>query len=440
MVDLKHPSNIQIEITELCNHKCFYCYNSWQINKNQKAYMTFENSNKIIDKVTYEVKPFSVTLTGGEPFLNLPVLKNFIEKLPKKNMSIGVNTNLSYSTPKNLEFLLDSNNKFGMLISLPHFKLKKYEFITKAKDLDNIYNNLSFIKKSTNIPIMINMVVSKVNIDSIYEEGKFLYENFDIKKFSATPVSTPPLDYKEDLNYDLEPKDITSIYTQLKKLSDDFNINVDSLQTIPLCFIPEEIRMESLYIFQKPCSTGKGTLAFDYKGNMRSCVQSPLFIGNILDSKFESLWDKLRNFRNKKNLPTDCLECDILNLCNGGCRFNGYNEDESLDRKDPRMINRIKLKQKKENNEKEINLNENYVLSENFKYRKEDKDMYTFFESGSVMVVNTELKNFILNMNKLGSFNPNEILNNYKESNIKIQLKEIFDNLIVRNFLKKINL
>jgi len=29
-VGLKYPLNAQIEVTEDCNHKCFYCYNYWR--------------------------------------------------------------------------------------------------------------------------------------------------------------------------------------------------------------------------------------------------------------------------------------------------------------------------------------------------------------------------------------------------------------------------
>jgi len=205
--------------------------------------MTIQNSDKIIDKIHYEIKPFSVTLTGGEPFLNMGVLQNFVKKLDK-NIGIGVNTNLSQSTPKNLETLLEFKKKFGLLVSLPHFLKEKYEFITGAKDLDYFYSNLNFIKNNTSIPLAVNMVVSKFNLDSIYEEGEFLYKRYGVSKFAATPVSNPPIEFNN--NYSLESNDLILLFNQLNKLKENFGIQIDSIQTIPLCFILEKIIIENI--------------------------------------------------------------------------------------------------------------------------------------------------------------------------------------------------
>jgi len=139
--------------------------------------MNIKTSNLIISKICGDIKPFFITITGGEPFLNMSVLKNFISKIPL-NMSIGINTNLTHTTPENLETLLGLNNTFGLLASLPHFEKEKYEFITKSKDINDFYTNLLNIKENTNIPITINMVISKYNLNSIYDQGKFLFEKF----------------------------------------------------------------------------------------------------------------------------------------------------------------------------------------------------------------------------------------------------------------------
>jgi len=436
MINLKHPLNAQIELTEACNHQCFYCYNSWQVNKIKNAYMTIQNSDKIIDKIHYEIKPFSVTLTGGEPFLNMGVLQNFVKKLDK-NIGIGVNTNLSQSTPKNLETLLEFKKKFGLLVSLPHFLKEKYEFINGAKDLDYFYSNLNFIKNNTSIPLAVNMVVSKFNLDSIYEEGEFLYKRYGVSKFAATPVSNPPIEFNN--NYSLESNDLILLFNQLNKLKENFGIQIDSIQTIPLCFIPEKIIMESMSLFKRPCTTGKTTIAIDYKGNVRSCIQFPFSSGNILEEEFNDIWERFEDFRTGVYLPIECFDCDVVKLCNGGCKFNGFKKGESLNRKDPRMINSIKLKNKISPNNSEIDLDKKYILSDTIKYREEKKEKYTFFNSGSLLFVNKDLKNFILTLKKLDYFNPKEILDNYEDNILKKKLETIFKNLISKNFLKYFN-
>jgi len=405
------------------------------VNKVKKAYMNIKTSNSIISKICEDIKPFFITITGGEPFLNMSVLKNFISKIPL-NMSIGINTNLTHTTPENLETLLGLNNTFGLLASLPHFEKEKYEFITKSKDINDFYTNLLNIKENTNIPITINMVISKYNLNSIYDQGKFLFEKFSIDSFAATPVSNPPLEYQKEYDYTLAEEDITLVFNQLIKLNKEFGIKIDSIQTIPLCFIPEEIRINNFNLFKRPCNTGKSTLAIDYKGNVRSCIQSPYNIGNILESDFEALWRDFEDFRQNKNLPEDCIECDALVLCNGGCRFNGYNLGEPLNRKDPRMKEKIKLDIKKVV-QKEAGFNNKYILNKSTKYRKETEEFYTFINSDyNLLFVNENFKNFIVKLEGLGSFNPKILLKHYSDNNVKDKLKKLFDKLISKNFLK----
>ena len=73
--ELASPTHLQIEVTEDCNHSCFYCYNHWRTDNFSKNKMTLENAEKISDKIIKEIKPFICTLTGGEPFKNYEVTK-----------------------------------------------------------------------------------------------------------------------------------------------------------------------------------------------------------------------------------------------------------------------------------------------------------------------------------------------------------------------------
>jgi len=435
MIELKYPLNAQIELTELCNHRCFYCYNAWQVNKDKNSYMSIGDSNKIVTKIHDEIKPFSITLTGGEPFMNFDVLENFVYKL-KKDIDIGINTNLIYATEKNIENLLESNKRFGLLISLPSYKKEQYEFITGAKDLKKFYKNLKFIKENTSINTTINMVVSKYNLNSVYGEGEYLFKEFGIKNFAATPLSVSPIEGCSVENYDLQEQDIFLIFNELLKLKENYGLKVDCIQTLPLCFVPEEFRNSE--IFHRPCSTGRTTIGMDYKGNVRSCIQAPFSVANIFETKFEDIWKIFEPFRQDKYLPEDCLECELLRACNGGCRFNDFKEGEPLNRKEPRMKGKILTKQ--EIKLKKIFLDDSYKV-DRIKYREEDVNIHTFMNPNhNLLFVNDEMKNIVLNLKKFGEFNPTKVLEHYENSpELKSKLELIFTDLISKDFLRKIN-
>jgi organic radical activating enzyme len=95
MINLSYPLNMQVELTELCNHKCFYCYNSWQLNKDKNAYMHEKEADTLSKIIIEDIKSFQVTLTGGEPIMNMPALLKFAKNLNDAGIYFNINTNLT---------------------------------------------------------------------------------------------------------------------------------------------------------------------------------------------------------------------------------------------------------------------------------------------------------------------------------------------------------
>lgn len=77
-----------IILTELCNANCSHCYMSSNNKKNKKT-MSFADINKIIDKMPIDT--ISVTLTGGEIFLEKDLLYHTIKRIKAKSANININ-------------------------------------------------------------------------------------------------------------------------------------------------------------------------------------------------------------------------------------------------------------------------------------------------------------------------------------------------------------
>lgn len=75
-------SNLVLEITRHCNMLCDHCLRGEPQNK-QIDYKVIEN---LLDQTEYIS---SITFTGGEPTLNIPALKFFVEELKKRGKTIG---------------------------------------------------------------------------------------------------------------------------------------------------------------------------------------------------------------------------------------------------------------------------------------------------------------------------------------------------------------
>ncbi|MDD4353572.1 MAG: radical SAM protein [Candidatus Nanoarchaeia archaeon] len=438
---LNYPTSVQIELTESCNHKCFYCYNSWQLNKSKDAYMTKENSIVLSNLLYTDIKPFQITLTGGEPLLNMPALLIFSEKLNKQSIHFSINSNLSLFNNDNLEKLLHVSDNFGILTSLPHYKKEQYEFITNTKNLEVFYSNLNNLVKIKNIPVGINMVVNKNTLKDVYDEAKFLYENYGIKSFAATPVTPPTNTPYEYHKLTLSNEETIRLCYTLIDINKDFGMKVDILEALPKCFLPEDlINNETLNMKKRSCSAGRSGITIDYKGNVRSCSHDTAHYGNIFENKFSDIWKVLEPFRLNEFVSEECLPCEELDSCNGGCRLYTLKENNVSNKKDSRMIGPIKIKKPVIKNSLQIEEFQKYFIKKSILFREEDKQVYTFFNGYSETIfVNNSFKEFINTLKNTESFNLNDLTKIYGKENEE-QLKSMLNLLFNKKFLLKSNI
>lgn len=418
--NLKHPTHLQIETTENCNHKCFYCYNYWRKDKSSNI-MTKEDAEILSDKIINDIKPFHIVLTGGEPLTNFDVTLHLMKRFEEAKIFNNLNSNLTLLTKERLDKILSLKPNLQILTSIPSHKKEVYKQITGKNNLSKFYENLENALHN-GVHVVPNMVFHQLNKDKVYEAGKYLYENYGIKNFAATPLVNPP---KRKVPYTLSKEDLIKPLEDLIRLRSDFGINVSSLDVIPLCALPKHLREER--IFNRTCSAGSTSFIISPKGDVRACGHSPFKEGNIFEENFEDIWERLEPFRKKKYIPNECEDCVEVEFCQGGCRFESYQEGEKLDRKDSRMSSPLK-QQIKRNRKPKIELTEKYLIKD-FVWRKEFKDQYTLF-NGQTLYANKGLKDFLINLQKQGYFNLSEF-----PKNMQIKAKDLGEVLLSKEFL-----
>jgi len=381
-----YPSTLQIEVTENCNHNCFYCYNHWRTDDPSKNKMSVENAKKLMDILDKEIKPFGITITGGEPMTNLPSVLEISKKTIQRGFSL--NSNLTMLGEKPLNTLLKTNSNFGILASLPHFENEKFTKIVGRNTLPKFYENLKRVMDA-GINVTINMVTNKLNKNSVYLQGKFLYEEFGIDSFSATPALKPSMrKIRGGEDYCLSNQEVAKSLEDLLRLREDFNMDVKILEVIPPCSLPEHLRGQ----FENSCTAGRSTIQIGYNGDVRSCGRSPFTEGNIFEEDFSKIWDRLDLYKLNIHVPDDCKECVEVYTCLGGCRFENMQKEDLMNKKDSRMTSPLKRKVKRKN-PREIDLNKEYIVGLGG-VRKEDNG-YTIYYDGKTLRVNEEMRDFI---------------------------------------------
>lgn len=108
--------HLHIVITTLrCNQSCKYCHASRTNMDRVDTDMSLETAKKVVDHAMQSPSPYiNFEFQGGEPTVNMPVLKFIVEYSREKNryenkqLEHSLVTNMTYMTEENAEWLIDN--------------------------------------------------------------------------------------------------------------------------------------------------------------------------------------------------------------------------------------------------------------------------------------------------------------------------------------------
>ncbi len=314
---LKAPITCQIEIISGCNNKCIHCYNHWMHgDKPEVMKLTMAQAERIAQQLI-ENQLFQVTITGGEPFLNRPVLFKLIELLIEANISCSVNSNLISFTKADGSALYSRGIR-GILTSICSSDKETHNSIVQnpngfEKTMRGIDHALT-----AGLSVSASMVVTKLNAEDVLKTAKFLKEK-GVSQFYATKAS-PPLNSTNFEQYMISDKQLIKVMDDLNFIRDNIGLEVGILECYPLCFFKSPEKYP--FVSDRRCSAGITTCTIGSDGGVRPCSHHDTVYGNIFGQDFKTCWEAMTENRNGSKLPAKCLECDFLNFCSGGCRVD----------------------------------------------------------------------------------------------------------------------
>ena len=175
----KNLNQVTLQLTQECNFRCVYCSygaNDFQHQREHSAKkMSMETAFKAVDFFvanSTERGDSALGFYGGEPLLELELIKSIVEYAEKKffgkNLSFPITTNGSLLTPEVVEYL--STHNFSITISLDgtseiHDRSRKFA-ATGAGTFAAIKKNLDKIKKSH--PTLFEKIMFNIVIDPRY--------------------------------------------------------------------------------------------------------------------------------------------------------------------------------------------------------------------------------------------------------------------------------
>lgn len=304
---LSAPLFVQLELTEGCNHSCGYCSNPFSNHRGVKS--TVEETKVALDEIISN-KIFSVVLTGGEPFTNLPVLHYSLDRLKEEPIEVYVNTNLSQ--PISEEDVSRLKTADYVLVSFPSFNEERFNQIVGVNSFKKVLSNLEKIV-SEGVHVGINQVVTPINYDDVGRTVEFLKEKIGINEFSASPI-IPSCSGSSEEHF-IEPEKVLQLARQLIEIEKSTGIKTDMLTFIPPCFFPEGINQHRLSAHG--CSAGRDSVIIGANGEVRRCALLSEFYGNIRQEKLKTIWKRVLEV--EKPINEKCNECMPDEYCAQGC-------------------------------------------------------------------------------------------------------------------------
>lgn len=313
-VPLATPLRLSIDVSEVCNIKCSYCFRSMNHSAYGYALDSGVMSMDIVDAIIQQLKSFPdpvkiIGLSGsGEPLVN----KNFPQivgelKQHIPNSFIDVISNGLLLTPSLMDALIESGLD-KIIISLQGLSGKKYKDVCGATiDFDAFVSNIAYFhkhSKTTQIWVKI--------IDVALDEGE------------------------EALFHDMF-KEITHNH-YIEKEQDLWNADSDQSK------LSQQTRLEEVLEFQNTCPQSFSILFINPKGDIYPCCNPlcPVSFGNVKKtSLIKAFNSKKRTEFLKAQLKHSRESMPICNHCNFAQNYVRFVETDSLNGYETEILSRM---------------------------------------------------------------------------------------------------
>ena len=309
-------TNIRLNISNICNLKCSYCYANQGNYGKENNLMKPDLAQKICEYIDYNFPNVEeISFFGGEPLLNIDVLELICKYFSSKNKKFSIVTNLT---------LIDDR----VISLIKQYNIAITESLDGPKDINDI-NRLTLDNKGTfdtisenikqlnsEVPNSLKMIEATYTKYSYKKYTKkqlsdYFYENFKVSNIMFGDVIT---DNKElELPYKYNEYNIAT-------LSDDIKYLYDGLRDNKLSFL-DKCAVPLLMLFtqkrnERFCNAGINSILIDEMGDIWPCQsyinRDEFKMGNILN--FESSKDKTE-FNNVKQRLKNIKKCN-LEHCN----------------------------------------------------------------------------------------------------------------------------
>lgn len=316
--------SLHFEVTHKCNLRCLHCYNAEYL-RNSNGDLTTEQVFSVID-LAKEFGCEHIGYSGGEPFSR----RDFLDILRYTSDSpVHILTNGSLITEAILSQIQGINELIEFRVSLDGVKTHA---VIRGRSHEETLKKIRMISDAGYL-VTVNTTINSYNVDELEE----LYDILKTDKIDRWRIDFT-FNYGNAKDNNIAVPSALKAFPILKKILKSYlsatpNFDLDINKFFRSTFIGDRVVPMEYDANSRPCEY-QSSLTIRPNGGVSFCPSLDVVFGNILkepliDILNKPTWRNVEGIR-ARDLGEQCVECDLLRVCGGGCRADAYYDSGDL--------------------------------------------------------------------------------------------------------------
>lgn len=327
------PLECYYDFTNKCNLRCDCCYN-----KKHLGHTTMEPA--VISSIMTEMSELGIQrlyVAGGEPTIDVPALKAYIDTAYELGITTSMVTNGTLLTEDLCRYLL-SRELVDISVSIDGYD--EESSLLRRND-GKFKEAIEGVKMLVRLKKEMGNTISEICVKPIidrYQDREFFEKMIELTmELGADKVKFA--NAERSLNHPLGyySKDVDSYYKTIKMIADlqkEYKDKVVVTNVTNPCVGFGDIGIVGM----KGCIGAQELIAINADGRITPCLMNHTVLGNYYD------YGSMRNFfDNADSLSTycntivneECFDCKIYSTCRGGCQVRKIVQTGKIAGKDP---------------------------------------------------------------------------------------------------------
>ena len=330
------PKTFVLELTRRCNHRCLYCYTSWQAPELGYPGNGHENSldevKEIILRLQDQAPVENIALSGGEPLLRHDI-EEIVDFVRRRGISPILISNGALLSADTVAATREATTYEVTLLS--HRREVHDRLAGVPGAWDDAVHGMANVRQGRGSLVAV-FIATRLNYMDLYRTAELAIAlGADGMMYNRINLGASNMRMARELLP--TPEMIEENLEALVGLQRQYGLVVAISVVIEPCVV-DVSKYPTLHFGWCPQAGPDSYFTVDPSGNIRICNHSPTILGNIKHDDFGDIYRHhpyVAAFR--ETWPAECKDCapELKAQCGGGCKAAAEQCYGTLARVDP---------------------------------------------------------------------------------------------------------